>query len=145
MLSTMYRELPFLRAVPAVLAAVLLAGCVYRLDVQQGNLLEESAVEQVQVGMTRSQVQFLLGTPMVADAFRRDRWDYPYYFRQGRSRNVAQRWFVVHFEADRVARLERRIDVDGPLPQTDEIDLDDLQERERERDIDIAAPEPGRG
>lgn len=80
------------------------------MDIQQGNVLEESSIEQVEVGMTRSQVQFLLGTPMIADAFRRDRWDYPYYFRQGRQRNVEQRWVVVHFEGDRVVRIERRID-----------------------------------
>lgn len=142
MLSTMHRKLLFARAAPAVILAALLAGCVYRIDVQQGNLLEESAVEQVQVGMTRSQVQFLLGTPMVSDAFRRDRWDYPYYFRQGRSRDVAQRWLVVHFDGDRVARLERRLDLDGPGPQMPEVDLDDLQDREP-REIDIPAPGPG--
>ena len=45
--------------------------------------------------MTRSQVQFLLGTPMVADSFHRDRWDYAYYFRRGRSRDVDRRWLVV--------------------------------------------------
>ena len=57
--------------------------------------------------MTRSQVQFLLGTPMVADSFHRDRWDYAYYFRRGRSPDVIRRWLVVHFENDRVARIER--------------------------------------
>ncbi len=91
-----------------VLTLTLCVGCVYRMNIQQGNLLEESAVDQVEVGMTRSQVQFLLGTPMVSDAFRRDRWDYPYYLQRGRERNVTQRWIVVHFENDRVVRLERR-------------------------------------
>lgn len=98
-----------LRALVIVaLTLTLCAGCVYRMNIQQGNLLEESAVNQVEVGMTRSQVQFLLGTPMVSDAFRRDRWDYPYYLQRGRERNVTQRWIVVYFEDDRVVRLERR-------------------------------------
>lgn len=57
--------------------------------------------------MTRSQVQFLLGTPMVADSFHRDRWDYAYYFRQGRSKDVQQRWLVVYFDGDLVERIER--------------------------------------
>ncbi len=73
----------------AMLATFCLAACVYRIDVQQGNLLEDKDIGQVEVGMTRSQVQFLLGTPMVSDSFHHDRWDYAYYFRQGRSRDVA--------------------------------------------------------
>jgi outer membrane protein assembly factor BamE len=94
----------------AVLAAYALQGCVYRIDIQQGNVIEEESVEQVQVGMTRSAVQFLLGTPMVADAFHQERWDYTYYLRRGRSRNVERLWLVVYFdEEDRVVRLERDV------------------------------------
>lgn len=101
-------------AVRLAIAAVLLTGlsltgCVYRIDIQQGNLLEQVDIDQIQVGMTRSQVQFLLGTPMVADSFHRDRWDYAYYFRQGRSRDIERRWLVVHFDGDRVARIERDV------------------------------------
>jgi outer membrane protein assembly factor BamE len=97
-----------------LLAACALAACVYRIDIQQGNLLEDTDIEQVEVGMTRSQVQFLLGTPMVADSFHRDRWDYTYYFRQGRSRAVERRWLVVRFENDRVARIERDLELQPP-------------------------------
>ena len=68
-------------------AALALTACVYRIDIQQGNLLDHVDIDQIEVGMTRSQVQFLLGTPMVADSFHRDRWDYAYYFRRGRSRD----------------------------------------------------------
>ncbi len=96
----------------AALAAVLASACIYRIDIQQGNLLEQNDVEQVQVGMTRSQVQFLLGTPMVADSFHRDRWDYTYYLRLGRSRDVERRWIVVYFEDDRVARIERDLNLE---------------------------------
>jgi outer membrane protein assembly factor BamE len=70
-------------------------------------LLDEEDISQIEVGMTRSQVQFLLGTPMVADSFHRDRWDYAYYFRQGRSKDVQQRWLVVYFDGDLVERIER--------------------------------------
>jgi outer membrane protein assembly factor BamE len=92
-----------------ILIAVSLAACVYRIDIQQGNLLEDEDIAQVEVGMTRSQVQFLLGTPMVSDSFHRDRWDYAYYFRQGRSRDVERRWLIVHFENERVARIDRDV------------------------------------
>ncbi len=90
----------------AVLAACVLAGCVYRVDVQQGNLLDEEKIEQVEVGMTRSQVRFLLGTPVVRDSFREDRWDYVYTLRRGRSREVEGSWLIVHFDGDRVSRIE---------------------------------------
>ena len=89
---------------PCVLS---LPGCLYHIDVQQGNVIEQDALDQVEVGMTRSQVQFLLGTPMVADSFHRDRWDYAYYLRHGRKREPDRRWLVVHFSNDRVAKIER--------------------------------------
>lgn len=92
--------------VPVLLAA---AACVDRLDIQQGNLLEDKDVVQIEVGMTRSQVQFLLGTPMISDSFHRDRWDYAYYLTRGRSPNVERRWVVVYFEDDRVSRVERDV------------------------------------
>jgi outer membrane protein assembly factor BamE len=99
------------RAQLVAIAALALTACVYRIDIQQGNLLDDEDINQVDLGMTRSQVQFLLGTPMVADSFHRDRWDYAYYFRQGRSSDVIQRWVVVYFENDRVARIERDIEL----------------------------------
>ena len=93
----------------STLTAVFLfcSACVYRLDIQQGNLLDDSQIEQVEVGMSRSQVQFLLGTPMVNDSFHQDRWDYTYYLNPGRSRDIERRWFIVFFQEDSVARLER--------------------------------------
>jgi outer membrane protein assembly factor BamE len=110
--STMLR-LPrsglFCRLLASLFAAVLVGACVYRIDIQQGNVLEEENIDQVTVGMSRSAVQFLLGTPMIEDAFHQDRWDYTYYFRQGRSRDVQRRWFVIYFENDLVARLERDV------------------------------------
>jgi len=100
-----------LRPARLVLAAAALAllssGCVYRMTIQQGNFLEERAVEQLQVGMTRSQVRYLLGTPMVPDAFNKDRWDYLYYLKRGRLKSPVQRHLVVYFEDDKVARIER--------------------------------------
>lgn len=99
----------------ALLLALCLSACVYKIDVQQGNLIDTDKIDQVEVGMTRKQVQFLLGTPMVSDTFHRDRWDYAYYLRHGRSDDVARRWFVVYFDGDRVARLDRDVTMQ---PQT---------------------------
>jgi len=92
-------------------AALALGACVYRIDIQQGNLLDEEDINQVDLGMTRSQVQFVLGTPMVSDSFHRDRWDYAYYYRRGRSPDADRRWVVVYFENDRVQRIDRDLEL----------------------------------
>lgn len=86
------------------------AGCAYRITIQQGNFLEEETVDQVEVGMTREQVQYLLGTPMVKDPFHADRWDYLYYVIYGRRRRVVQAHFIVNFANERVASVERFTD-----------------------------------
>jgi outer membrane protein assembly factor BamE len=83
------------------------SGCVYRINIQQGNFLDQAAVEQVKEGMTRSQVHYLLGTPMVADSFNKERWDYIYYLKKGRTRHVDSRRVTVYFDGDKVARLDK--------------------------------------
>lgn len=90
-----------------LLASVALtSGCVYRMAVQQGNFLDPKQVSQLQTGMTRSQVRFLLGTPMLPDAFDNDRWDYVYFLKTGRRGNLDERRLTVWFEDDKVARFE---------------------------------------
>lgn len=91
------------------LSCAAAAGCVYRVDVQQGNLLDDVDIEGVKTGMTRSQVRFLLGTPVVEDAFHKDRWDYVYYFRRGRSRREEKRWLIVTFVDDKVATIRKDV------------------------------------
>ncbi len=96
---------------PATLALCIMlafpAACVYRINIQQGNYLDPAALEQLVVGMTRSQVRYLLGTPLVPDAFQQDRWDYLFYFKRGRLREPEQRHVTVYFEEDKVTRFER--------------------------------------
>lgn len=67
-----------------VVGASLLAGCVYRMPIQQGNHLDEATISQVLPGMTRVQVRYLLGTPMVPGGFVNERWDYDYYLKMRR-------------------------------------------------------------
>ncbi len=99
------------RSLIAAALAGLLSACVYRVDVQQGNLLDQQDIDAVQIGMSRSQVRFLLGTPMVEDPFSRDRWDYMYYFQRGRARRPEQRWLIVYFEGDRVREIQRDVPI----------------------------------
>src|SRR5271166_7169972 len=86
---------------------LLSSACVYRINIQQGNFLDQAAVDQVKPGMTRSQVRYLLGTPMVADPFNKERWDYIYYLKKGRTSHVDSRRVTVYFDGDKVARLDK--------------------------------------
>ena len=92
----------------AALVLALLAGCVHRIDIQQGNFLDKEDIERISVGMTRVQVRALLGTPMVADPFQGSRWDYVYYFKRGRWHKPEQRHFIVFFDStDKVEKIDR--------------------------------------
>jgi outer membrane protein assembly factor BamE len=95
------------RLVVALCLLTLSTACVYRINIQQGNFLDQAAVEQVKPGMTRSQVHYLLGTPMVADSFNKERWDYIYYLKKGRTRHVDSRRVTVFFDGDKVAKLDK--------------------------------------
>jgi outer membrane protein assembly factor BamE len=99
----------------ALASAVTLmaSGCVYRINIQQGNFLNQGAVDNVKEGMTRSQVRYLLGTPMVADSFNHERWDYIYYLKKGRTRHVDSRRVTVYFDGDKVARLDKPTDAEA--------------------------------
>jgi outer membrane protein assembly factor BamE len=98
-----------------VLVTLLIAGCrympalptltAYKMDIQQGNVVTQEMLARLQPGMTRSQVRFTLGTPLVVDPFRGDRWDYVYlYIKQGVV--TEQRRIVVVFKDDKLAHIE---------------------------------------
>jgi outer membrane protein assembly factor BamE len=106
-LITRIRRLLILGALMAATQA-----CVFQVDVQQGNLLEDNDIEAVQIGMTRSQIRFLLGTPIIADSFHQDRWDYMYYFKKGRRPAVDRSWLIVWFDGDRVREIQRDVPID---------------------------------
>ena len=94
----------------AALAATVLAGCswvpswgVYKIDVNQGNFVTQDLVDRLREGQTKSQVRALLGTPLVADAFHANRWDYVYRFESSGRLREEHRLSIV-FEDDKVAR-----------------------------------------
>ena len=90
----------------ATLLSVTVSACIYRMPVQQGNFLEDKEINQITVGMTRTQVRYLLGTPMVADPFENSRWDYVYTLKQGAISKAKRRHFIVFFDDDKVVKLE---------------------------------------
>jgi len=76
----------------------------YRMTIQQGNHLSQEMVAQLKLGMTRDQVRFVLGTPLLMDVFHADRWDYVYY-REVPGGKREQRNLSVVFEKDKLARV----------------------------------------
>ena len=96
-----------------VLASIItLAGCsgrlftVHKIDVQQGNAVDPEQVEQLQIGMTKEQVRFLMGTPLVTDSFHPDRWDYVYHLIPDYG-DTERRHVAVFFEGDIVSNIEK--------------------------------------
>lgn len=106
--------------VSAMLAAsVLLAGCgtydsatrkianaitPYRIDIVQGNFVSHEQAAQLKEGMTRDQVRFVLGTPLLTDMFHANRWDYIFSFKRGNTSVVQERRLTVWFDGDRLAK-----------------------------------------
>jgi outer membrane protein assembly factor BamE len=83
------------------------SGCVYRASMSQGNLIKQEDLDQVEVGMTMTQVRFLLGTPMIDDPFSRNRWDYVYYLKIGRKDAGQKRWVSVYFADEKVSEIRQ--------------------------------------
>lgn len=98
-----------------IVSSGLLAGCSfdsvvglvdpYRIDVRQGNYVDQEMVAQLRRGITRDQVRYVLGSPLVVDMFRTDRWDYVYRFRPG-SGEAQQRVISLFFAGDVLERIE---------------------------------------
>jgi outer membrane protein assembly factor BamE len=78
---------------------------VYQMTIQQGNIITEEMVDRLEPGMTRSQVRYLLGTPMLTDLFHQDRWYYTYTIRLPH-REMEKKPLVVYFDGDVMTRVE---------------------------------------
>jgi outer membrane protein assembly factor BamE len=104
-----------LLALAALGSAASLAACSYapripgvtpyRMEVQQGNFVSQEMVSQLKSGMSREQVRLALGTPLLADAFHADRWDYVYW-REAPDGKRESRKLVVFFADDKLARVD---------------------------------------
>ena len=102
-----------LRITIALCSTLLLVACLqpYRMEIEQGNLFDQNTLDQVKVGMTKKQVRFLLGTPLVNDPFHANRWDY-FYSLYAHDKNISERYQIsVVFSEKGVSEIIR-----GPLP-----------------------------
>lgn len=77
---------------------------VYRLNIPQGNIITQEMVDQLRPGLSKRQVNFILGTPLVKDTFDQDRWDYLYSFQPGGGERVQER-LTVFFENDQLTHF----------------------------------------
>lgn len=91
----------------AVLSLTACSSWVYRIDIPQGNYLEQKNIDKLQIEMTKEQVKFVLGSPVVVDSFDNDTWNYVYRLKSGRSEslNVAKK-FVVKFVDNKLVSAE---------------------------------------
>ena len=102
-----------------VIATLLAAACsrdpivdrlpfVYRIDIQQGNVITQEMVNQLRVGMNRRQVEFILGAPLLVDPFHAERWDYVYMYNPGSDgqSEASQQHLTLTFDNDRVASID---------------------------------------
>lgn len=122
-----------------IFAALAIAGCAsapevtsylspYRMDVRQGNFVTQEMVVQLKPGLTREQVRFILGSPLVADMFHADRWDYVYRFLPGRG-EPQQRRLTVFFQDNKLTRVagdvvaEDKSAAEAPKPAARVIDI----------------------
>ena len=96
------------RLARVVLLATAICGCSsvprivneYKIDIQQGNVLTQEMVSQLKPGLTKDQVRFILGTPVLMDMFHANRWDYVYRLQKGSTGVAETRKFSVFFDAD---------------------------------------------
>lgn len=110
-----------------ILLAVLFAGCgtalptvkPYKLDVQQGNVVTSKMLLQLRPGMTKSQVRFIMGTPLIQDSFHGNRWDYVYQMRE-KGKVTEQRRVILDFDGEALKTV--RGDV---IPQGSELNTDE--------------------
>jgi outer membrane protein assembly factor BamE len=85
---------------------LLLAACVpYKMDIRQGNIVSPEMRETLKPGMTRMQVKMLLGSPLIEDPFRVDRWDYVYRL-EHQKKLVERQRMTLYFTGDNLSRID---------------------------------------
>ncbi|WP_298636386.1 outer membrane protein assembly factor BamE [uncultured Umboniibacter sp.] len=97
----------------ALATFLALSGCsrfrVYKIDIQQGNVISAEKVEQLEIGMDKSQVRFVLGTPLVADTFNANRWDY-YWSLKDADEVTRTKRLILTFDNDLLIEIDSQLD-----------------------------------
>ena len=95
----------YTRITTIALISLSFSACVFQSSVQQGNFIEQEKVEQIEIGMTKNQIRFLMGTPMIDDPFNENRWDYVYFLKIGRNQAISKTWVSIIFDENTVSQI----------------------------------------
>lgn len=93
---------------------------IYRPEIQQGNVIRQEMVDKLAPGMSKRQVKFIMGTPMLIDVFHQERWDYVFTKSTGSSKEEQQQ-VALFFADDKLARIEGDF---RPLPKEEQVVLE---------------------
>ena len=99
------------RTLVLIIALTLLSACtIHRLDVQQGNIIKDDMLEQLIPGISKRQVRFIMGTPLIQDPFHKDRWDYVFTMQPGDKRKITEyRRVTVYFKDDKLVKIDKHL------------------------------------
>ncbi len=114
----------FMKHVLLLTLALIVSGCsswVYKYDINQGNFLNQDDVDKLRIDMTKEQVEYVLGSPVVSSPFGSDTWHYVYTIRSGKTDKTSRRELVVKFVDGKLAEVtgdyQPPKDFDTPLEQ----------------------------
>ena len=103
-----------LKVCTLLLIALLLTNCsiprIFQVVVNQGNLVDQEMLDKLEIGMTESQVKFVMGTPLISDTFYPNRWDYFTSVTQGEITYTNQK-ITLFFEDNKLLKWEGEIDI----------------------------------
>ena len=98
----------------AIFIFLFITSCVYRPDLQQGNLLNIENIDRIQINMTKSQIKYLLGGPVIGTPYEKNRWDYIYLYQPrmdtGSNEDSQRYWLIIYFENERVVKIEKDVE-----------------------------------
>lgn len=141
--SNRFDELLRMRLLMILAASAALSACslVYKLPTRQGNVIEQKQLDKLEIGMTREQVKFLMGTPLAASPFRDDRWDYVGYYKSPRGKETS-RTVSLWFESGLLAKMEG-VAANKKNDALEEPDVETILEQDKKDQQQDEAPETG--
>jgi outer membrane protein assembly factor BamE len=101
----------------SILLVLLLSACVYRLDIQQGNILAQKDIDKLRAGLTKNQVVFVLGSPVVDDSFSDDKWIYLYNYKKGKENTTSSKKLTLIFSDDKLISAKGDYEIPESLSQ----------------------------
>ncbi|ABV86612.1 outer membrane protein assembly factor BamE [Shewanella pealeana] len=96
----------------AAALSLSLSGCgvfdylIYKPDIPQGNYMEKQQVEKLRIDMTKEQVEYVLGRPVLRDSFSDDTWYYVYHYKSGRDASIIHKELIINFDGDKLAEVK---------------------------------------